>query len=307
MTEYIEIIGEDYVHSSNSLFHFMTSPKYLTDALKRKALCPRYCNEDIEYLSIVRDGAAFNEVSVLQKCFCDIPLGNIIKRFPVKLIDNNSLSDEEMRCIPHEFSHPDFYGKYALAFSKKWGEINKLQPIHYLSNDADVVKQFSKMMCNVLQEENLPDSVSDALLNWMCYFKPLRGTMKRREEIDSKGKIEIEVYKNFHDEHEWRYVPYGVEVNGHPLDCLIANGAVQSGLLKAISDSFEEEEYRPIWLPFQYDEIKYIIVPNNAGRLEIIKTIHDLPEDKFEVGDIGLQKSILISKILMLDDVKKDF
>ena len=26
-----EFIGEDYVHSSNSLFHFMNESKYLTD------------------------------------------------------------------------------------------------------------------------------------------------------------------------------------------------------------------------------------------------------------------------------------
>ena len=105
----------------------MNSSNYLTDALKRKALCPRYCNEDISYLNIVHKEDRFSEISILQKCFCDIPLHNIIRKFPIELKENNNLTEDQLRIIPKECSHPDFYGKYAIAFSKNWGEQNKLQ------------------------------------------------------------------------------------------------------------------------------------------------------------------------------------
>ena len=305
-----ELKGEDYVHSSNTLFHFMNSSNYLTDALKRKALCPRYCNEDISYLNIVHKEDRFSEISILQKCFCDIPLHNIIRKFPIELKENNNLTEDQLRIIPKECSHPDFYGKYAIAFSKKWGEQNKLQPVHYLSEQSECTSQFSRMFCELLEEDDLPASISDALLNWLCYFKPLRGDMRRRfvsNGADSTEAVECVIYKNFHDEHEWRYVPIGKSINGDPLDCLIANDAVKSGVLKEVSDELEKDEYQEIWLKFQYEDIRYIIVPDKSGRLELIKTIRMLPDDLFLMDDIDVQRDILISKILVFDEIIKDF
>lgn len=308
MTDIKEFIGEDYVHSSNSLFHFMTSPKYLMDALQLKALCPRYCTEDVAYLNITNDGAEFKEVSVLQKCFCDIPLRNIVKRFPVNLTDNNEhLTKEQKEKIPKELSHTDLYGEYALAFSKRWGEKNRLQPIHYLNEDADCALRFSKMLHDVLGKENILESVPDGLLSWMCFCKPLRGTMRRRKESKNNGRFEYEIFKNFHDEHEWRYVPLEAQVDGNQLDCLIANDAVQSGVLRTISDNMAKESFQSTWLPFEYDEIRYIIVPSDFGRIEIINTIKSIPNSSFSGEAPDLQKAILMSKILVLSEIAKDF
>lgn len=55
----------------------------------------------------------------------------------------------------------------------------------------------------------------------------------------------------------------------------------------------------------EYD-IRYIIVPNTLARIEIIKTITDLPDSCFEnQDDILMQKNVLISKILVLEEGKK--
>ena len=302
MTDIKEIVGEDYVHSANALFHFMSDAKYLVSALQRRALCPRYCNEDVTYLDIEYNDVKFDKVAVLQKCFCDIPLRNIVRKFPIHLTENND-SDAKERLFP-EYSHTDLYGCYALAFSKKWGEEHKLQPVHYLSQEAENVSQFSQMFRDLLEQEELPDTISDTLLNWMCFLKPLRGTMWHRLKTKAGDMIKCEFYKNFHDEHEWRFVPFAINVDGNDLDCLIANGAIGSGFLKVMSDRLEDESYKASWLQFQYDDIRYIIVPDNAGRRQIIETVQIIPDEMFEDE---FQRSTLMSKILVLDDILKDF
>lgn len=71
-----EYIGEDYVHSANSLFHFVTKSQYLFDDLKRKALCPRYCNEDVGYLNINYNGVTGQWVP------SNISYSEVLKRMP---------------------------------------------------------------------------------------------------------------------------------------------------------------------------------------------------------------------------------
>ena len=301
---------EDYVHSANALFHFVKESKYLIDDLSRKALCPRYCNEDVKYLQIRNGDEEFKEISILQKCFCDIPLRNILRPFPVKLTDNNKdLSDEQVKLIPSNQNHTDLYGKYAIAFSKSWGERSKLQPIHYLCDESECVISFSKMIAASLSENELPDVVADSMINWLCYLKPLRGTMHRRIETENHEKIDIEIYKNFHDEHEWRYVPFTVSRVDPQIDYLIAAKKLieRPELLRKMSDTINDTKFKNAWLPFQYDDIRYIIVPDNNGRIEIINAIRSFDTSLFYGDDIELQKSILISKILLLDDIKKDF
>ena len=43
---------DDYVQSANTLFHFMQRHEYLSALLKRRALVPRYCQENIAYLNL---------------------------------------------------------------------------------------------------------------------------------------------------------------------------------------------------------------------------------------------------------------
>ena len=39
--------NKEYVQSANTLFHFMGQAKFLTDAIDRKGLVPRFCEENI--------------------------------------------------------------------------------------------------------------------------------------------------------------------------------------------------------------------------------------------------------------------
>lgn len=187
------IVPEDYIHSANSLFHFVSSSNYLIEALQLCALSPRYCVEDVKYLNIVMDGEAINEVAVLQKCFCDIPLQNVFKKFPVRLTENNAtLSAEQKNVIPTELSHPQLYGKYAIALSKRWGERNNVQPVQYMAEGSNATSGFTRSLITAIGEENLPDDISNTMINRKLHAANLliNAVLKNVEEMEN-GNLKI--------------------------------------------------------------------------------------------------------------------
>ena len=70
----------------------------------------------------------------------------------------------------------------------------------------------------------------------------------------------------------------------------------------------EREAARPAWLEFSFDDIRYLIVPTIQARIELIKEILALPSDGFSSSESeNIGKSVLISKILVLDEIRKDW
>ena len=65
------------------------------------------------------------------------------------------------------------------------------------------------------------------------------------------------------------------------------------------------DEYREdLWLNYDYQDIRYLIVPDNVARKRLIDFIIDL---KINSNDANQEKYLLISKILVLDDIRRDF
>ena len=300
---------DDYAQSANTLFHFMAKAKYLKDILLRRAIVPRYCIETIDYLNIHNDTHTFNEAAILQKCFCDIPFHKLAETFSVNGIGKvyDSLSDDERVGLEKNNTHFAYYGEYAVAFSKSWGEQNNLQPVHYLNKDSQYAKDFSALFDQIFRDDNIPDAYSQDVINRLAYIKPLRGIMKRRIIRSDMSSSTVEIYKNFHDECEWRYVPSADVLSSLKIESIIANPLLIP-FSNEISKGLENDRYKALWLDFSYDDIRYIIVPNAHGRIDIIKTILDLPDTCFENQDhILMQKNILISKILVLAEIRKDW
>lgn len=300
---------DDYVQSANTLFHFMKEQRFLDSILLHKALLPRYCIETIDYLNIHNGTRTFHEAAILQKCFCDIPFHKLADSFTVNAVGDvyESLTSDEKIEIQKNNTHFDFYGEYAVAFSKSWGEKNHLQPIHYLNEDSQYTKDFSALMGQIIQKNELLEEYSKDVINRLAYIKPLRGIMKRKFTRKDFSSVTVEISKNFHDEREWRYVPNEKDLADLNIGSIIANpNAIP--LANDISNSLENEKYRKLWLNFSYDDIRYIIVPNIQARVNIIKTINDLPDDCFEnKEDIPIEKNILMSKILVLEEIRKDW
>ncbi|MBD5118492.1 MAG: hypothetical protein HDT37_05210 [Clostridiales bacterium] len=301
---------DDYAQSANTLFHFMKEPEYLNAILRRRALVPRYCVETIDYLNIHKGTRAFNEAAILQKCFCDIPFHKLADTFSVNGVGEvyDSLSKDERAELEKNNTHFAYYGEYAIAFSKSWGERKNLQPVHYLNKDSQYAKDFSALFERVFRDDDIPDEYSQDVINRLAYIKPLRGIMQRKIILHSdSNSATVNIYKNFHDEREWRYVPNADILSSLKTESIIANPYIIP-LANEISDGLENERYKALWLNFSYDDIRYIIVPNILARIDTIKTITELPNSCFEdQNDISMQKSVLISKILVLAEIRKDW
>lgn len=295
---------DDYVQSANTLFHFMKEPDYLVESLLKKAFVPRYCKEEIDYLNLSCNNVNFSTIAVLQKCFCDIPFHKLNEAFEVKLVGESDLvlTPQERTRLMMTNTHPELYGKYAIGLSKEWGERKGLQPVHYLSKESNYVKKICDLFLNMMHCDELPDEVVDDILYRLSYIKPLRGKMVRVfEKDDSQEKISITLMKNFHDEREWRYIP-----SVSDLENVIANPNVIC-CLQDINESLNNPKFSTSWLEYQYSDIRYIIVPNVYERIELIKKIMELPNENFCGAEIQMEKYILISKIVVLDELRKDW
>ena len=300
---------DDYAQSANTLFHFMRKPEYLKWILQHHAIAPRYCVENVEYLNIHIGDRAFREIAVLQKCFCDIPFHKLADSFPLNGEGENfkELLPEEKTELEKRNTHFDYYGEYAIAFSKSWGEVNNLQPIHYLNQEAQYANDFRAVLENALSEENLPEQYVQDVINRLAYMKPLRGLMKRKVQHKGSGELDVELYKNFHDEREWRYVPKTEKLTSVAMESVIANPKLIA-LSNRISEWLEMDKYKALWLDFSYDDIRYIIVPNLHARIDMIQEILSIPKEMFsEASDVEMQKHILISKILVLNEIRRDW
>lgn len=113
----------------------------------------------------------------------------------------------------------------------------------------------------------------------------------------------VELQKNFHDEKEWRFIPQDAILEEKELNKVSFSKLVIGNYVE-VSNSIEAPSYEGVWLKFDYDDIKYIIVPDQLSRENVIQFICDLPAEKFS-GE--MQRNILISKILVLDDIRKDW
>ncbi|MBQ7715010.1 MAG: hypothetical protein IJT70_03975 [Clostridia bacterium] len=300
---------DDYAQSANTLFHFVTKPEYLKSILMLGAIIPRYCIETVDYLNISNGSHTFREVAILQKCFCDIPFHKLADTFSVVGVGEafESLSLAEKSELEKNNTHFAYYGEYAIAFSKSWGEQKKLQPVHYLNTRSQFTKDFSSLFGMIFSSDEIPDIYAQDILNRLAYIKPLRGIMQRRVKREDAPSITVEIYKNFHDEREWRFVPSGEILTPLDLESVIANPTIIP-LFNEINKGLENERYKDLWLTFSYDDIRYIIVPDISARIEIIQAIMNLSEDCFErKEDISMQKNVLISKILVLSEIRKDW
>lgn len=279
---------EDYSHSANSIFHFMKEEKYLLEALDNRRLVPRYCNEDVKYLQIWHNGknAAFNNILIPLKCFCDIKLHNINNKVSYNDIQRANSNQEIQR------SHIQLYGTYALGFSKVWAETKGIQPVMYVNKNSPFATQLIETITKMLESEAEDNNnyFENLVAYQLSFIKPLRGYMSRPNEV---------LNKNFHDEHEWRYVPSFENIPSDYMAIIMEQSCIEDkSIVNAYNDMLQKND--TTHLKFDYDDIKYIIVPNEEERDKIIMHI-------YEAIGCAIEAYRLISKLVILTDILKDW
>jgi len=300
-------IYDDYAQSANALFHFVDKKDYLESILRSRVIVPRYCIEDVSYLNLKVQETAFSEVAVLQKCFCDIPFHKLLDRSILTFDTGKAkLDKEEISELEQKKAHPDLYGKFAIALSKRWGENNRLQPVQYVNENSDIAKCFKKIFLKFYEAEDLSDDYADDVFTRLSYMKPLRGSMKRTCKLTSGKTVSVKFQKNFHDEKEWRYVPNPEDLHSSELYGLIANPHMRE-IIPMLNESLKNERYSKLWLKYTYDDVRYILVPDAQSRIDVIKIIQEIPDSYFDnIKQVQQDRCVLMSKVLVLDEIGKD-
>ncbi|PYF07220.1 abortive infection system antitoxin AbiGi family protein [Ureibacillus chungkukjangi] len=225
------------VQSANVLFKFMKDIEYLKTILLHKAILPRYCEEDINYLNI----NGINKIAFPMSCFCDIHFNKL--KF-----------------------HVHKYGAYGIGLNKTWGIEQGIQPIHYINMDSRLRKDFSDAfniaLENTFENKESVKYLKNYVLHHLLYMKPIDGQMKI-------GKDEIED-RNFHDEKEWRFIPDFNKVETQ-LPQIVIPPHINYGSLNSYSEGIIKKP--DLWLHYKLENIKYIIVNSEQDRTELIRFI----------------------------------
>ncbi|MCP8858763.1 abortive infection system antitoxin AbiGi family protein [Latilactobacillus curvatus] len=259
--------------SANSLFNFMKQYEYLEYAIEHMAFQPRYYPENIEYLNLNQRGIALLEWYIPMSCFCDIPLHQIAV-------------------------HTEAYGKFGIGLNKNFGIKKGIQPIQYLNNKSVQVQELSKLVNSLLEsasDELENNAAADYIIDYLTYVKPITGKMKKSATSDD------EIKKNFHDEHEWRYVP--ILETGELPSMLVDEDEIMAEKTSNIYSNSITQSKKGM-LNFDVDDIRYIFVDNITNRDRLIKFIRSKKSGK---RISKTDKDVLISKIIVYSELAEDW
>lgn len=231
----------------------MKKPEFLEMILKNQAIIPRYVIEPLDYLRI----EGLHKIAFPMTCFCDIPFSKAS-------------------------GHMSRYGRYGIAFDKQ-AIINKcnVQPIHYINPRSPLADDFKNAFSGYYRTEKKvhPEDrmLLDYLVSALMYMKPISGI----EETEGERRPYV-----FQDECEWRFIPSANFPDS--LRLILAEHNATEKAKNYYSQALLN--HKETWLTFDWEDIRYIIVPDEAALKRIIGQIKELP-----LGDT--RKYLLISRI----------
>lgn len=249
--------------SSNTIIHFTKKISSLKGILESN-FSIRYCQENIQSRS------STIELLIPMVSFCDIPFSQIIQ-------------------------HVNSYGNYGIGLSKKWAEINGLNPVLYLEKESNLANNITENLFPTLKDGS-PKKIIEFSIetqksrDFLRYLKNYQGDLVRL------GKLIKKDYR-FSDEREWRYV---LEPS---IDYLFygnikkVSKAEIPNIKKKRNDEIKSER-----LNFTPNDINYIIIKKESERDSIITTI-EKAKGKFSHTEVKR----LTSRIISVEQLKTDF
>ena len=281
---------------TTSVFRF-TNDFDLLKRIIRDGIIPNYCEEDLSF-----DSQEFY-VGIPMACFCDIPI---------------TLLDE----------HNKRYGNYGVALSKEWALEKGLSPVMYVAN-PDVLRSVyyhfrqNQMLIDELQRGRHKrrtvkgSSVENSFMILLDQFDRSYKLYSAKQEhainthiIGYLKKYQGEYRNkpiNNYEENEWRFLVPDVDgTEWYWSKDSYRSWRFPKKNFKAAKPS-PSEALRRYTLKFSYDDISYLLVKDNvfkARLIEYIKTLNKIGGNETIKGD---QIDDLISKIITLEQVKRDF
>ncbi|MGR6020507.1 abortive infection system antitoxin AbiGi family protein [Bacillus paranthracis] len=229
-------------------------------------MLPRYYEEKIGYLEIEE----LEKIAFPMSCFCDIHLNKL---------------------VPHMVN----YGSYGIGLSKEWGIRQGIQPIHYINKHSNLRKDFSIILSKAIndspEKSDENNDYNNYLLHDLLYMKPLDG------EMPTNNHREIAI-RNFHDEKEWRYIP-NIEQVETELPLIISQEQMNPKSYFTYSQAIAQ--CPDLWLNFEFEHIKHIIVSKESERSELIEFVV-----QNNIGET-YEQYILFSKIIVFDELREDW
>lgn len=194
-----------------------------------------------------------NQICFPMTCFCDIPFSKVA-------------------------THMSHYGEYGIGLDKE-SVLRKyrIQPVHYMNANSQLTADFREAFCTFFKTEKESYKGSHTLLNYLVstlvFMKPIWGYENDQEYV-------------YQDECEWRYIP----ADNFPKELHFI--LEQKETTEYAKNKYSEalEKHPECWLRFEWQEVKYIIVPDEAAVKNTIRTLLSLKLTDNE-------KHMLISKI----------
>ena len=239
-------------NSSNVLCNYMWEQAFLDQVLRYGAIIPRYVMEPLDYLNLKE----LKYICFPMTCFCDIPFSKVS-------------------------THMSHYGPYGIGLDKE-ALLRKyrVQPIHYINDNSPLADDFREAF-NVSLSEHFTGKAStivNYLASSLMYMKPI-------SRLINNSDGEVELY-NYQDECEWRFIPS----DNFPkeLHLILRQGETS----KKARDKYSEvlKNHPECWLKFGWNDVRYLIVPDEQAVKNTIIMIRSLEIDE-------TVKDVLISKI----------
>lgn len=177
-------------------------------------------------------------------------------------------------------NHTKEYGEFGIALKREWGIKNKLIPINYLLHNSEIHNEVKNLI--KYANNNKISEIYRFIFNYIFYSKPIQG-------------LQSNSHRKFIEEQEWRFVPDFSKVESEFAQFY------DTDELDMIEISNLLKRYKDIQLNFEFDDIKYLIVPEK-DKLNIIE---DIMKDE-QIND-GLEKYKIISKIICISEIMEDF
>lgn len=278
---------------TSSVFKF-TKDFELLKKIIRDGIIPNYCEEDLSF-----DETKF-VVGIPMSSFCDIPI---------------SLLDE----------HNRRYGNYGIALSKEWAKDNGLTPVLYVVND------------NILRSVYYHHHNNEKIFDW--YNRPdvkekmIQDTVFRSFPLGDYAKIlnaKTEHAINTHiigylkkyegpygesnlinyEENEWRFlVPdeEGTDWFWSKEDYMKWRNPRNKKAIYKVRKPVPSEALKKHTLKFTLSDIRYILIKDDEFKARLIRFIKKLKTIGGNSVANEAERYDLISKIVTLEQVKKDF